>query len=306
MIIKNVTVVGAGMMGNALAMVFAMSPDLNVTLRTRTLKDDRYDPIIAHLDIMVSRSVISGVQKEEVLSRITFETDLKKATENADFIIECAPEVMETKQDLFAEIENYCRKDAILATNTSVMSPTEIAAKCVNQERVVGAHFWNPGHLIPLVEVIKSEYTSDEVVEITMDVLRKAGKKPVLCKKDVPGFIANRMQHALWREAISIVENGIADAATVDEAVKYSFGLRLPQLGPMENADMVGTDLTFNIHDYILRDLESSKEPSPLLKELRDNGNLGFKTGSGFQEWTPEQIKKSKEGLTEYLIDMLY
>ena len=237
---------------------------------------------------------------------ITFETDLKKATENADFIIECAHEVMETKQDLFAEIENYCRKDAILATNTSVMSPTEIAAKCVNRERVVGAHFWNPGHLIPLVEVIKSDYTSDEVVELTMDVLRKAGKKPVLCKKDVPGFIANRMQHALWREAISIVENGIADAATVDEAVKYSFGLRLPQLGPMENADMVGTDLTFNIHDYILKDLESSKEPSPLLRELRDAGKLGFKTGSGFQEWTPESIKKSKQELTEYLIDMLY
>ena len=306
MIIKNVTVIGAGMMGNALAMVFAMSPDLNVTLRTRTLKDERYDPIIAHLDIMVSRDVITGIQKEEVLSRITFETDLKKATENADFIIECAPEVMETKQDLFAEIENYCRKDAILATNTSVMSPTEIAAKCVNRERVVGAHFWNPGHLIPLVEVIKSDYTSDEVVELTMDVLRKAGKKPVLCKKDVPGFIANRMQHALWREAISIVENGIADAATVDEAVKYSFGLRLPQLGPMENADMVGTDLTFNIHDYILKDLESSKEPSPLLRELRDAGKLGFKTGSGFQEWTPESIKKSKQELTEYLIDMLY
>ena len=173
------------------------------------------------------------------------------------------------------------------------MSPSEISAELKHRERFVGTHFWNPGHLIPLVEVVKSDASSDEVAQTVMEVLRSVGKKPVLCKKDVPGFIANRMQHALWREAISIVENGIADAATVDEAVRYSFGLRLPQLGPMENADMVGTDLTYNIHDYILRDLEDSHEPSPLLKQLRDAGKIGFKTGEGFQKWTPEQVAQS-------------
>jgi 3-hydroxybutyryl-CoA dehydrogenase len=114
------------------------------------------------------------------------------------------------------------------------------------------------------------------------------------------------MQHALWREAISIVERGIADAATVDKAVKYAFGLRLPQLGPMENADMVGLDLTYNIHDYILKDLEDSHEPSPLLKKLRDEGKLGFKSGEGFQTWTDEQKAKSNADLNEYLIRMLY
>ena len=156
------------------------------------------------------------------------------------------------------------------------------------------------------MEVVKSDASSDEVAQTVLEVLRSVGKKPVLCKKDVPGFIANRMQHALWREAISIVENGIADAATVDEAVRYSFGLRLPQLGPMENADMVGTDLTYNIHDYILRDLEDSHEPSPLLKQLRDEGKIGFKTGEGFQKWTPEQVAQSNAELNEYLIRMLY
>ncbi|WP_300754444.1 3-hydroxyacyl-CoA dehydrogenase family protein [uncultured Brachyspira sp.] len=125
-------------------------------------------------------------------------------------------------------------------------------------------------------------------------------------QKDVPGFIANRMQHALWREAIYIVEQGIADAKTVDEAVKYSFGLRLPQLAPMENADMVGTDLTYNIHDYVLKHLCDSHNPSPLLKELCDAGNLGFKTGKGFQTWTKEDIEKSKSALNEYLIKMIY
>ena len=186
------------------------------------------------------------------------------------------------------------------------MSPSEISRDLKHRERFVGTHFWNPGHLIPLVEVVKSDASSDEVAQTVMDVLASAGKEPVLCKKDVPGFIANRMQHALWREAISIVERGIADAATVDKAVKYSFGLRLPQLAPMENADMVGTDLTYNIHDYILKDLEDSHEPSPLLKKLRDEGKIGFKTGEGFQKWTPEQVKASNEGLNEYLIKMLF
>ena len=196
---------------------------------------------------------------------------------------------MKIKQETFAKLEARCSADTIFCTNSSVMSPSQISEKLQRRERFVGTHFWNPGHLIPLVEVVKSDASSDEVAETVMEVLRPAGKKPVLCKKDVPGFIANRMQHALWREAISIVENGIADAATVDEAVRYSFGLRLPQLGPMENADMVGTDLTYNIHDYILQDLEDSHKPSKLLAELKDAGKIGFKTGEGFQAWTPEQ-----------------
>ena len=170
----------------------------------------------------------------------------------------------------------------------------------------MGTHFWNPGHLIPLVEVVKSDATTDEVAEAVMDIMRRVGKKPALCKKDVPGFIANRMQHALWREAISIVEHGIADARTVDEAVKYSFGLRLPQLAPLENADMVGTELTWQIHDYILQHLEDTHRPSPLLEKLRSEGKLGFKSGEGFQKWTPEEIKKSAADLNAYLVRMLY
>jgi 3-hydroxybutyryl-CoA dehydrogenase len=170
----------------------------------------------------------------------------------------------------------------------------------------VGTHFWNPAHLIPLVEVVRTEKSSDAVVSAVMELLTRAGKKPVLCKKDVPGFIANRMQHALWREAISIVENGIADARTVDDAVKYSFGLRLPQLAPLENADMVGLDLTLNIHRYILQYLEDSHMPSPLLEEAVSKGELGFKTGKGLQSWTKGQADNSRTELNEYLIRMLY
>jgi 3-hydroxybutyryl-CoA dehydrogenase len=135
-----------------------------------------------------------------------------------------------------------------------------------------------------------------------MALLRKVGKKPVKCNKDVPGFIANRLQHAIWREALSMVENGIADPATVDEALKYGPGLRWPHLGILENVDMTGTDLALNIHTYIFPYLENSTTPSKLLREHVEKGELGFKSGQGYQTWTQEQIDHSNQSLREYLI----
>ena len=293
-------------MGKNIAFVMSSCPDYQVALY------DLYDTdveagIRTNTAQLVERGVLTESELAERLSRISFTTDIDSPlVSGADFVIEAVFENMDIKQETFAKLEARCAEDTIFCTNSSVMSPSQISEKLTHRERFVGTHFWNPGHLIPLVEVVKSDASSDETAQTVMEVLRRVGKKPVLCKKDVPGFIANRMQHALWREAISIVEHGIADAATVDEAVRYSFGLRLPQLGPMENADMVGTDLTYNIHDYILRDLEDSHEPSPLLTELRDAGKLGFKSGEGFQKWTPEQVAESNAALNDYLIRMLY
>jgi len=306
MSIKSVTIIGAGMMGNALAQVFASNPNLEtVILRTRQIREDRFEPIIKNLDIMIGRGAATKSEKEFILGRIQFVSDLQQATQHADFVIECAPEVMETKQKLFAEIEGYCTPRTILATNTSVMSPTEISEKCSHKERVVGAHFWNPGHLIPLVEVVKSTYTSSQVVQDTMQLLRDCGKKPIYCQKDVPGFVANRLQHALWREAFYMVENGIADAATVDEACRYGPGLRWPKMGPMENSDLAGIELTYNIHSYILRHLADNHAPSKCLQEMLDRGDNGFRTGRGWQQWTQAQTEASNRGLREYLIDCL-
>lgn len=304
--IKYILICGAGMMGKNIAFVMASNPSYEVGVY------DLYDTdvpggIRANTKQLIAAGAITEEELENRLSRITFTTDLdSELVSRADLVIEAVFEDMKIKRETFAKLEERCRPDAIFCTNSSVMSPSEISAELKHRERFVGTHFWNPGHLIPLVEVVKSDASSDEVAQTVMDVLASAGKEPVLCKKDVPGFIANRMQHALWREAISIVERGIADAATVDKAVRYSFGLRLPQLGPLENADMVGTDLTYNIHDYILKDLEDSHAPSPLLKQLRDEGKIGFKTGEGFQTWTEDQIAASKEGLNDYLVKMLY
>ena len=305
MAIRNILICGAGMMGKNIAFVFASNPEFDVTLYD-LYETDVAGGIRTNTRQMVEKGVLSEEELNDRLSRISFTTDKdSEEIKKADFVIEAVFEDMKIKRETFAMLEERCRPDTIFCTNSSVMSPSEISAELQHRERFVGTHFWNPGHLIPLVEVVKSDASSDEVADTVMKVLTSVGKKPVLCKKDVPGFIANRMQHALWREAIYIVEQGIADAKTVDDAVKYSFGLRLPQLAPLENADMVGTDLTYNIHDYILKDLCDSHEPSPLLKELRDAGKLGFKTGEGFQKWTPEEAARENEALNSYLIRML-
>ncbi len=304
--VKNVVICGAGMMGNMIALVFSSCPDFNITVWNRREKPCK-EVIQANLEQLRDKGIITDDEIKARLDRISFVfPDKGEEFKNADLIIECVAEEMETKQNLFAELEGICREDCIFATNTSVMSPTEIGSKCAHKERVVGTHFWNPGHLIPLVEVVKTESTTEDVMQATIDALTRAGKKPIYCKKDVPGFVANRMQHALWREAISIVEQGIADPKTVDDAVKYSFGLRLPQLAPIENSDMVGTQLTYNIHSYVLKYLADNHEPSPLLQKMLDEGKMGFSSKEGFLEWTDESIAASKKDLNEYLIKMIY
>ena len=304
--IRNVVICGAGMMGKGIAHILSSCEDLNITV---------YDMFHSAFESglketfrqLVEKKVLSESEVLERLSRVRFTTDLEcSEIKTADLVIECVFERLDIKQNMFAQLEERCASDTIFCTNTSVISPTEISAKLTHKERLVGTHFWNPAFLIPLVEVVKSNFTSQEVADTVMKFLSKAGKKPVMCKKVVPGFIANRLQHALWREAIYIVEQGIADAATVDEAVRNSFGLRLPQLGPMENADMVGTDLTYDIHNYIFKYLCNDTTPSHLLSEKVKEGNLGFKTGLGFEEWTSDAIEKSKTDLNEYLIKMIY
>ncbi|WP_432407470.1 3-hydroxyacyl-CoA dehydrogenase family protein [Wukongibacter sp. M2B1] len=306
-VFKNITIFGTGMMGSGIAQIFAMKQCFNVTIFSRRgIASGVLEKIKSNLNVLMENKICTEDEIERALEKITVVDDMETAAKDADFIIECVPEDMEIKQNLFKDLDQICRPDTIFATNTSVMSITEIASKTTNKARVIGTHFWNPPYLIPLVEVVKTEDTSDDVVEQTMDLMRFIEKHPIKVNKDVPGFVANRLQHALWREAISIVERGIADAATVDEALKFGPGLRLPILAPIENADMVGLDLTLAIHDYILKYLEDSHEPSPLLKEKVEKGELGFKTGKGFQEWTEEEAKASKKRLSEYLINVLY
>lgn len=310
--IKKFLVCGGGMMGSAIAQILAGLEGAEVTVYD-VFPVDVEAKVRNNMKLLVEKEIVTEADVDAIASKISFTQTLDcDGVRNAELVIECVLEDMEMKQNLFAQLEDYVADDCIFCTNTSVMSPTEISSKCKHKERLCGTHFWNPAFLIPLVEVVKTPATTDEVAQTVMDILTKAGKKPVLCKKDVPGFIANRMQHALWREAISIVERGIADAKTVDDACKYSFGLRLPYLPPLVNSDMVGTQLTYNIHSYVLKDLEDRHDASPLLKEMLDEGKKGFRadlvdgTREGFMKYTDEEIAEINGGLNEYLIKMLY
>lgn len=310
--IKKFLVCGGGMMGSAIAQILAGLDDAEVTVYD-VYPVDVEAKVRNNMKLLVEKGIVTEADVDKIVSKISFTQDMQsEGVKNAQMVVECVLEEMELKQNLFAQLEEVVAEDTIFCTNTSVMSPTEISAKCKHKERLCGTHFWNPAFLIPLVEVVKTPDTTDEVAQAVMDVLTKAGKKPVLCKKDVPGFIANRMQHALWREAISIVERGIADAKTVDDACKYSFGLRLPYLPPLVNSDMVGTQLTYNIHSYVLKDLEDRHDASPLLKEMIDDGKMGFRAEEkdgvreGFMKYTDKEIAEINSGLNEYLIKMLY
>ena len=302
--IKNITLLGAGMIGNGLALHFAKAGyEVCLYSRTQQTIDKAIESTRSNLSLLLQKPAGSK-EIETIVGRIKTTTDMKKAVANAPIIIESVAENLKIKQDLFKELDEICPRETILATNTSVISISEIASKSKNRSRILGTHFWFPPYLIPLVEVIKGKDTSDAVMELTYQFMKRAGKHPIRCMKDVPGFVANRLQHALWREAISIVEHGIADAATVDEAIKNSIGIRLAVLGPVENADMAGLDLTLAIHNTVLKDLEASPDPSPLLQEKVKKGELGFKSGKGFYDkWTQEDIARVRGNLLRYLID---
>ena len=311
--IKNVLICGGGLMGSNIAFVVSSVKDYEITVYDK-FPVDVESKIRVSTKQLVDKEIVTPEELDERLSRIHFTQDIdSEGVKNADLVIEAVFEDINVKQETFALLEERCRPDCIFCTNSSVMSPSWISEKLTHRERFVGTHFWNPGHLIPLVEVVKTDATDDETAETVMDFMRKIGKSPCLCKKDVPGFIANRMQHALWREAISIVENGIASPEDVDTAVKTSFGLRLPYLPPLVNSDLVGTTLTYQIHSTVLKAIEDTHEPSPLLKEMMDEGKLGFRAEKnaegkrvGFMEYTDEDIEKINAGLNEYLIKMLY
>ena len=278
----RIAVLGAGLMGHGIAQVFALAGhDVSI-----------YDSVVANLDSAQAR--IAANLKDlgddpSAVERVRPIADLAAAVRDADYVVEAVLEDLPLKRTLFAEVEKHVRPDAILASNTSVIPITRIMEGLRDRSLALGTHWWNPPYLVPLVEVIGTQWTSPAAIDWTIALHKAAGKMPVHVKKDVPGFVGNRLQHALWREAIALVEHGICDAETVDTVIKASFGRRLAVLGPLENADLVGTDLTLAIHQTVLPDIERRPGPSPYLEALVASGKLGFKSGEGFRRWSAEE-----------------
>ncbi|MFN3657360.1 MAG: 3-hydroxyacyl-CoA dehydrogenase family protein [Pseudolabrys sp.] len=290
----KIAVVGAGLMGHGIAQVFALAGhDVTIT--------DAFEKTLATAKERILTNLKDLGDDQTAVERVTPIADLAAAVREADYVVEAVVEDLPLKQKLFAEIERHARPDAILASNTSVIPITDIMQGLERRERALGTHWWNPPFLVPLVEVIETQWTAPAAIDFTMRLHADAGKKPAHVKKDVPGFIGNRLQHALWREAVSLVENGICDAETVDTVIKAAFGRRLAVLGPLENADMVGTDLTLAIHKTVLPAIDSRPGPSPYLEKLVADGKLGFKTGEGFRKWSPQQQQELRAKVVQHL-----
>ncbi len=278
----QISVIGAGLMGHGIAQVFAKAGHI---VRV-------YDPQYAALETLrarIEKNLVDLGQDTSAVQRVFPVEDLGQCVAGADVVFEAGPENLAFKQKLFLQLELMAPKHALLASNTSVIPITEIMREVRTGHRAMGTHWWNPPYLVPLVEVIKTPDTDAKLAQNMFDLLGAVGKTPAMVEKDVPGFIGNRLQHALWREAIALVAEGVCDAKTVDTVVKASFGRRLPVLGPLENADLVGIDLTLAIHETVLPAINKQPAPSQYLTDLIAAGRLGMKSGEGFQKWTADE-----------------
>jgi 3-hydroxybutyryl-CoA dehydrogenase len=291
----SITVIGAGLMGHGIAYVMASAGHM---VRIQ-------DPISAAIAALPEKlNAIAALfgHGEDAVRRISGFADIAEAASGTDFVIEAAPEKLEIKQAIIAELESVIAPTTIIASNTSALPITQIAAKAKRPERVVGAHFWNPPHLVKIVEIVQAAKTSDATIAIAMDTMRGVGHHPVHVRKDIPGFIGNRLQHALKHEAISLVAAGVCDAETVDDVVKFGFGQRMAVLGPLEQSDLVGLNLTKAIHDTLIPALDHSSTTQPYLDECIARGHTGMAVGQGFRRWTPEQAAAVRSRLNTFLV----
>lgn len=290
----RIAVVGAGLMGHGIAQVFACAGyEVGV--------HDADTAALASVPERVRANLVTLGEDPAPAREIALHARLEDAARDVDVVFECVVESLPVKQELFARLGRLTAPQTVLASNTSVISIGEIGRDALEPGRVVGTHWWNPPYLVPLVEVVQAEATSDETVAWVVTLLEEIGKSPVHVLRDVPGFVGNRLQHALWREAFALVGEGVCDAETVDRVVKDGFGLRLPVLGPMETADLIGLDLTLAIHEYVLPHLDRTPGPAPILREKVQDGELGLKSGRGFLAWTDEGAQAVRDRLLDHL-----
>lgn len=288
---SRAAVVGAGLMGRRIAGVLA-SAGLDVAITDTNAE-------ILHA-AAVEAARVAGAGRGSVAAA----ADLAAAIPDADLVIEAVVENLAVKQELFERLATLA-PDAVLATNTSVLPIGAVTERVEDGSRVIGTHFWNPPDLIPVVEVVPSARTAPDTADRVVALLTQVGKLPVRVGRDVPGFIGNRLQHALWREAIALVAEGVCDPKTVDLVVRNTIGLRLATLGPLENADYIGLDLTLAIHDAVIPSLNHDPHPSPLLRELVAAGQLGARTGHGFLDWPAGAREATTARLAQHIAAQL-
>jgi 3-hydroxybutyryl-CoA dehydrogenase len=287
--IHHIAVIGAGLMGHGIAQTFIVGgyPVMLYDIQESVLSSAR-----AHIETSLERfGAAELIDREDIrpaLGRLTCTMDLQQAVEKADFITEAVPEKPALKQDIFQNIEMLCKPEAILASNTSSLTLKEIGSKVQNRQRLVTTHWFNPPQLVPTVEVVRGEETSDDTFNLAYELLTKIRKVPVKINRELPGFLVNRIQIALVREVLDLFEKGIASAEDIDRAIKGSIGFRLASIGPLLTMDLGGLRLWLNVMENLLPQIRSSTEPSEALKNLVSRGNDGIKSGKGFYDFSAD------------------
>ncbi|MGG1484650.1 3-hydroxyacyl-CoA dehydrogenase family protein [Peribacillus castrilensis] len=291
--IKKIAIIGSGVMGSGIAQSFAVS---GYFVTINDIKEEllyhAQNRISENLSLLMEEGALTDREKQGALANITYSVDLEGAVRDADFIIEAIPEVIELKLNLYQQLEEIIKPDAIIASNTSTFPISQLMEKASFAERMVITHFFNPGHLVPLVEIVQHDETKPEIVKTTMDLMRKIGKSPILLKKEIAGFIANRLQTALMREAFYLLKEGVADAEDIDTAITAGPGFRWAFTGPIEIADFGGLDTWQRVFDNVSPVLDQSMEAPDLIRDLVAEGKLGTKSGEGiftYEESTVSQ-----------------
>lgn len=302
--IHVIGIIGAGTMGAGIAQTFAEG-GYDVIWYNRSESGMERGMNLIHLNqgTLIKNGVLTKDRADSALERLRPTFRLEDLAD-ADFVSESISEDVNAKQDMFSRVDGVCREDAILTTNTSALSITSIASAVSNRERFVGMHWWNPPHIIRLVEVIKGDETSEENCMAAMDICRKLGKKPVFVRKDIPGFVGNRIQMALQREVFNILDMGIATPEDIDAVMKYGPGPRWALYGPCEIADLAGLDVVNSVSDYIFKYLSNSPDVPNALADKIPKGELGTKTGKGFYQYTKDQVKEITESRDRRLLEI--
>ncbi|MBI5054056.1 MAG: 3-hydroxybutyryl-CoA dehydrogenase [Chloroflexi bacterium] len=287
MTIKHIGIIGSGTMGGGIAQVAAQSGfdvilyDVESAMLARAISN-----LTSTFNKLVEKGKLKQEEAEATLARITTATSLNDLA-GCDFIIEAAPEKLDLKQSLFSNLESLISDQAILATNTSTLSVTQIASGCKRPQNVVGMHFFNPAPLLPLVEVIATAVTADAVVTATLDLAKHMGKTAVQVK-DVPGFIVNRVARPFYLEALRLLEEGVADHATLDKLIRDGGGFRM---GPFELMDLIGLDINYaaSLSVYESYFYEPRYRPSLAQQRMVESGRLGRKTGRGWYDYNKNE-----------------
>jgi 3-hydroxybutyryl-CoA dehydrogenase len=303
--VRRIAVVGAGLMGHGIALEFALAGyDVRLHDRTDELLARATGTIRSSLSLLQGHGLTTSEAAADAASRIRMGTRLDDLVADADVVIEAATEHLEIKLAIFGELDRLCPPRTILASNSSSFMPSKVAAATKRADRVLVAHYFNPPYLVPLVELVRSSATSDDTVDGMHALLVGIGKKPTVVRGEVPGFIGNRLQAALYREALSLVQDGVASAQDVDAVIRYGFGRRLAAAGEIEIFDLAGLDTILTALGEIMPDLYSQPEPPRILREKVAQGRLGAKSGAGFYEWTPDSAADARARIARALVEM--